>query len=135
MDTHPTLRPLTYLLLAIGVLLAFISALVPHFNAGYQLLADVFLIGLLPYLILGLMLPYLRGWKLLLPVLLVVVVHAGLVAVQRFVSADPADSTNLIYFGAVVIAAALSALLVLVLRHRPRGGDGKPQRARRPPVG
>jgi hypothetical protein len=38
-------------MIAAGVVLAFAAAVVPHYAAGYRLLVDVLLIGLLPYLV------------------------------------------------------------------------------------
>ena len=43
------------------------------------------LTGLLPYLVYAMTLPYLRGWLLAVPALLIVAVHAWAVASERFI--------------------------------------------------
>jgi len=124
MDTHSLLRPLGYLLLAGGCLLAFISALVPHFDTGHRLMVSVLLTGLLPYLVLGLALPYLRGWALALPALLMVVIHAWLVLTQRFMYYQ-GYSDGMIYYLPLALAAAAATLLAWALRRSPCGrGNG-----------
>jgi len=122
MNTQSLLRPLTYLLLAAGFLLAFVSALVPHYDAGHRLMVSVLLTGLLPYLVLGLALPYLRGWELALPALIGVATHAWLVLTQRF-SDDLGYSDGMIYYVPLALAAAATALLVGGLRRSPCGLD------------
>ena len=122
MDTQSILRPLTYLLLVGGCLLAFISALVPHFDAGHRLMVSVLLTGLLPYLVFGLALPYLRGWALLLSALLLVAVHAWLVLWQRFVAYQE-YSDGMIYYVPLGLTLAATALLAWALHRSPCGSD------------
>ena len=123
MDAQSPLRPLGYLLLAAGGLLAFVSALVPHFDAGHRLMVSVLLTGLLPYLVFGLALPYLRGWALALPALLMVAIHAWLVLWQRFVAYQE-YSDGMIYFVPLGLALAATALLAWALHRSPCGTDG-----------
>lgn len=123
MDTQSFLRPLSYLVLAAGALLAFVSALVPHFDAGHRLMVSVLLTGLLPYLVLGLALPYLRGWAQALPALLMVAIHAWLVLWQRFV-AYQGYSDGMIYYVPLALALAATALLAWALRRSPCGTPG-----------
>jgi hypothetical protein len=123
MDTQSLLRPFTYLLLAAGCLLAFLAALVPHFDAGHHLMVSVLLTGLLPYLVFGLALPYLRGWALMLPALLMVAVHAWLVLWQRFVAYQE-YSDGMIYFVPLGLTVAATALLAWALHRSPCGTDG-----------
>jgi hypothetical protein len=122
MDIQSVLRPLTYLLLVSGCPLAFISALVPHFDTGHRLMLSVLLTGLLPYLVFGLALPYLRGWALALPALLMVGVHAWLVLMQRFV-AYQGYSDGMIWYVPLALALAASVLLAWALRRSPCGVD------------
>ncbi len=125
MDMQSFLRPLTYLLLAAGGLLAFLSALVPYFDAGYHLMVSVLLTGLLPYLVFGLALPYLRGWTLALPALLMVAVHAWLVLWQRFLAYQEYRD-GMIYYVPLGLALAAAALLAWALRRSPCGTDSQP---------
>ena len=122
MDTQSLLRPLTHLLLAAGCLLAFLSALVPHFDAGHRLMVSVLLTGLLPYLVFGLALPYLRGWALALPALLIVAVHAWVVLWQRLVAYQE-YSDGMIYYVPLGLALAATGVLTWALRRSPCGRD------------
>jgi hypothetical protein len=56
-----------FAVLALGVALAFLTALVPHYDAGHRLAVDVLMVGLLPYLLYGMSFDYLDGWRLVLP--------------------------------------------------------------------
>jgi hypothetical protein len=51
MSAQVDFRHTAYAMTAAGVVLAFAAAVVPHYAAGYRLLVDVLLIGLLPYLV------------------------------------------------------------------------------------
>lgn len=122
MDIQSFLRPLTYLLVVGGCLLAFVAALVPHFGAGHRLMVSVLLTGLLPYLVFGLALPYLRGWALALPALLMVGIHAWLVLWQRVVAYQD-YSDGMIYYVPLALVLAATALLAWALRRSPCGTD------------
>ncbi|MGD2073989.1 MAG: hypothetical protein PVI91_01275 [Gammaproteobacteria bacterium] len=120
MDIQTVPRGLTYLLLAAGCLLAFVSALVPFFDDGHRLLVGVLLAGLLPYLIFGLVLPYLHGWALALPALVMVGIHAWVVVTQRFAAyQDYSDGT--IYYVPFALAIAAAVLVAWALRRSPCG--------------
>jgi hypothetical protein len=122
MSTDSIARLLTYLLLAAGCALAFVAALVPHFDAGYYLSVSVLLTGLLPYLVYAMVLPYARGWRLALPALLIVALHGWAVASERFIDYR-GYSDGTIYY--VPLALAFLALLLLAweLRTHPPGRD------------
>lgn len=116
------LRPLSYLLLTAGCLLAFLAAVVPHFDAGHRLMVGVLLTGLLPYLVFALALPYLRARTLALTALLMVGAHAWLVVTQRFV-AYQGYGNGMIYYVPLAMALAATALLVWALRRSPCGKE------------
>ena len=118
MNTQSIAQPLTVLLLILGCLIAFVSAMVPHFDAGYRLMVSVLLTGLLPYLVYAMTLPYLRGWLLAVPALLIVAVHAWAVASERFIDyRGYGDGT--IYYVPIVLALLTLPLLAWGLRtHR-----------------
>lgn len=111
----PYTGSIVYLVVAAGVTLAFVSALVPFYSAGYKLYYSVLLAGLLPYLVYGCAAPLLRrGLGRTIGVLLVIS-HAWLVIGERFTGAvDYSD--GLIYYVPVLLAAVLSPLLLLALR-------------------
>lgn len=124
MDLCRLQRILAYAVLALGAGLAFASAVVPHFSAGYRLLPGVLLSGLLPYLVYGLALPLLRGALITASGAALAAMHAALVVAERF--GGPVDySDGLIHFGPWLLAVAMLPLLVLGLR-RPWGAEPPP---------
>lgn len=115
MLTSANLRPLAWWIIVAGLLLAFVSAVVPHYQAGYKLDYAVLLAGVLPYLIYGMAVPLLRAGPILLVGLILLIVHTGLVIGERFVGgADYSD--GMIYRVPLLLALALLPLLVMVLR-------------------
>ena len=122
MTLRPIAQSLTYLSLIAGALLAFVSSVVPHFDAGYRLMFSVLLTGLLPYLVYAMLLPYLQGWQLALPGVLIVVVHGWSVASERFI-AYQGYSDGTIYYVPLVLALLALALLAWALRAHPPGRD------------
>lgn len=115
-------------LVAVGIALSFVAAVVPHYTAGYRVMGGVLFSGLLPYLTYGLVVPFLRCWALTLPGIALVVLHAALVARERIL--DKADySDGLIYVVPLALAVALLPLVFLALR-QPWGAE--PQGARSP---
>lgn len=104
-----------YLFILIGVVLSTISALVPHFEAGYTLMTSVLVTGMLPYLVYGIAVPLLRGALTSLAGLVIIVAHAWLVFDQRIIGI--ADySNNLIYYVPMVMALAVLPLAVIALK-------------------
>ncbi len=65
MQTSPAIRLMTYFVIALGVMLSFACAAVPHFTAGYTLHLGVLFAGLLPYLIYGMFINLVRRGPLL----------------------------------------------------------------------
>jgi hypothetical protein len=99
------LRPLAYVLIVTGCVLAAITAVVPNYDAGYKLMFSVFMAGIVPYYVYGCLTEQLRGWALLIPGLLVVAVHAWLTASQRFLEYD-GYANSMIYYIPVLLALA-----------------------------
>ncbi len=103
------------LVVAIGVLLAFASALVPFFGAGYHLNVTILLTALTPYLIYAVSAPLLSRAVALGAGLLLLAAHGALVISERFLNgANYAD--GLMVAGPLVLAVVLLPLLVLVAR-------------------
>lgn len=99
-------RPLAYILIAIGCVLAAITAVVPNYDAGYKLMFSVFMAGIAPYYVYGCLTGLLHGWALLIPGLVVVAVHVWLTVTQRFLGYDDGYANGMIYYGPVLLALA-----------------------------
>jgi hypothetical protein len=130
MQSQASHRLFASALIAVGVALSFAAAVVPHYTAGYKVMAGVLLSGLLPYLAYGVLVPYLRGWVLSIPGIVVVALHAALIVRERFL--DNADySDGMIYVVPLALAVALLPLVFLALR-QPWGAE--PQSPARQPT-
>lgn len=105
MQTDYDFRPAAYGLIAIGCVLAAVTAVVPNYNAGYKLIFSVFMAGIVPYYIYGCLTGMLRGWALLVPGLVLVAVHLWLTVSQRFLAYD-GYVNDMIYYGPMVLALA-----------------------------
>lgn len=115
METYANLRTSAYWVIVAGLLLSFISALVPFYSAGYKLLYGVMLAGLLPYLVYAIAAPLMRTSLILGAGLMLLGVHTWLVISERFVGgADYSD--GMIYYVPLLLALALLPLPAMVLR-------------------
>jgi hypothetical protein len=101
------LRPVAYLLIVIGIMLAGSSAVVPHFSAGYHMAFGVFLAGILPYVVYGALTEILRGWSLIVPGALIVAAHIWLTVSERYLGYDGYQS------GAIYVVPIILAVVVL----------------------
>lgn len=109
------------LIIIIGCFLGLISALVPFYNTGYNLKIAVLMVGISPYLVYGIAIPFLRGAMLIIPGLLLIAAHAWLVMMYRFTL--PVDySDGWIYYGPLLLAAAVFPLAVRAMRVPYTGG-------------
>jgi len=101
-----------YLFIIIGLTLSLISALVPHFEAGYRLTLSIFVAGMLPYMVYGIAVPLLRGTLTTITGLVIVIAHAWLVLNERIIGhADYSD--GLIYYGPMLLAVLALPLIVI----------------------
>lgn len=104
-----------YSFIIIGTGLSLISALVPHFDAGYRLASGVLFAGLLPYAVYGIAVPLLRGSLTTITGLVIVVLHTWLVLNQRIIGhADYSD--GLIYYGPMLLALLALPLIAIAIR-------------------
>jgi len=104
-----------YLFIIIGLLLSFISAFVPFFEAGYKLMVSVLIAGMLPYLVYGMAVPLSRSILTTFIGLVIVIAHAWLVVNERFIGkADYGD--NMIYYGPMIIAVAVLPLVIIAIK-------------------
>ena len=121
MQPDPDARPFAYLVIMAGVVLAALSAVVPHYEAGYHLMFSVMLAGLLPYLIYGALTEIVRGWALIIPGLLLLGVHLWLTVTERYLYYD-GYSDALIYY--LPAGLALFGLPLGVAAGRVLNGPG-----------
>ena len=104
-----------YSFIIIGLTLSFVSALVPHFEAGYRLTLSVFVAGMLPYMIYGIAVALFRGTLTTIVGLVIVVAHAWLVFNYRILGhADYSD--GMIYYGPMLLALFALPLIVIVFK-------------------
>lgn len=104
-----------YLFLIIGLILSFISAFVPFFEAGFRLMTSVLIAGMLPYFIYGMAVPLSRSTITTMLGLVIVIAHALLVFNERFL--DNADySDGLIYYGPIIIAVTVLPLVMVAIK-------------------
>jgi hypothetical protein len=100
-------RRIAYTIIIAGVVLSLWIAVVPHFDAGHRLDVYLLLLGLLPYLIYGVLTAVLHRWALLIPGLLTLAVDLLLRLPERLQTADPVDGDWLI------IGPVISSLVIL----------------------
>ena len=104
-----------YLCLLLGVTLAFISALVPHYATGYYLAGSVFIAGVLPWLVYAVAVPLLHTTVTAVCGLLLLLAHGWLVVSERFLAAQPYQD-NTIYLAPVALALLLLPLAMVAAR-------------------
>ena len=109
------LRPVAYLFIVVGVAIAGLSAVVPHFNAGYHLAFGVFLAGILPYVVYGALTELLRGWSLVLPGAVIVAAHIWLTVRERYLAYDGYQSAA-IYVVPIILAVVVLPLGIVAGR-------------------
>ena len=101
-----------FLFIGCGVVLSFIAAVVPHFSGAYQLLVGVLLAHLTPYFVYAPAAFRLDDRVVDVVGVLLLIVHGGLVTVERFVHMGE-------YVGsAIYVVPLLAALLLLPLFHQ-----------------
>jgi hypothetical protein len=96
-----------YLILITGLILSLISALVPHFEAGYRLIVSVFVAGMLPYLVYSIVVPLMRSPVTTITGLIIVLAHAWLVINERFVANADYSDGKIYYIPAILSIAVL----------------------------
>jgi len=109
-----------YALVCIGLLLAFISAVVPFYDDSYRLRGGVLAAGLLPYLVYLIPLVLLPRALTLVAGGVLVLVHGWLVVACRF--SGPLDcGDGMIFYVPLLLALALVPFVALALRKPWRG--------------
>ena len=115
MQAQTDSNPVGYIVILVGLFLSAVSAVVPHFQAGYNLMASVLFTGMLPYIVYGITVPLLRSTLMTVAGLVLVVAHGWLVLTQRIAgNGDYSDGT--IYFVPIVLSVLLLPLVGLALK-------------------
>jgi len=109
------LNVLEYLLIAAGVVVAFISAFEPQPAEGYYLHAGILLVGLLPYFVYSLAVALMDRALVTLHGVVLLAIHIWMAAVVRFVPGE-AYGISLLVYGPLVLSLALIPLVILALR-------------------
>lgn len=98
-----------------GAVLAFVSAVVPYYGAGYRLDSGVLIAGLLPYLVYAVAVALPRGPLTLVGGLAALAIHTWVVVRERI--ADRADyNDGMIYYIPLALMLALLALAIAAYR-------------------
>lgn len=108
-----------------GVALSFAAAVVPHFDSAFRLDPLMLAVGVMPYMIYGVLAYFLRGRARLAPGAAVLGLHLLAVLQQRWLTDGYAEG-SLLYWVPVVLAAALLALIPQArqgARYNSAGGD------------
>ena len=104
-----------YLCLLLGITLAFISALIPHYATGYYLAGSIFIAGVLPWLVYAVAVPLMHSTVTAVCGLLLLLAHGWLVVSERFLVAQPYQD-NTIYVAPVILALLLLPLAIVAAR-------------------
>lgn len=110
MRKDPDFRRFAWFVIAVGVILSFASALVPHFATGYRLHLGVLFAGLLPYLVYAVFSDVVRGWALLATGALLLGIQLIVTVTERFLDYDGYASGRIYY---VPLIMALVIVVVL----------------------
>lgn len=119
MRKDPDFRLFAYLVIALGAMLSFVAAVVPHYHTGYTLLLGVALAGLLPYVVYGLFSDLVRGWWLLITGALIFGVDLGVKIPERFLHYD-GYASGVIYYASFISTLAAIVLLGIGARMEKR---------------
>ena len=109
MDNELDMRPVAYVIVVLGCVLSFATAVVPHFSAGHKLLVGVLIFGLIPYVVYGSLTEILSGWALVAPGVLILAVDAATRLPERWLAVEDFPSL------AIYLAPLWLVFLVLPL--------------------
>jgi len=112
-------RLFAYLVIALGVMLSFAAAVVPHYDTGYILLLGVASAGLLPYVVYGFFSDLVRGWWLLITGAFIFGADLGVKIPERFLHYD-GYASGVIYYAPFISTLAAIVLLGIGARMEKR---------------
>jgi len=114
-----------YGILLAGGMVAFVSAMIPFYGAGYRLDVGILLTGMLPYLLYALPVVLWRGLPSVAVGLAVLAVHAGVVARLRWLDGIASGDAPL-YLAPLLLSAALVPFVIVAMRQRWRDSGIQP---------
>jgi hypothetical protein len=118
-------RRFAYVIIVLGGVLSFATAVTPFYSAGYTLRLDILLIGLLPYIVYGLCTDVVRGWALLIAGALLLGVDLGVKMPWRFLHHD-GDSENILYYTSLVSSFVVLPVILGSGARREKRWRGEP---------
>lgn len=127
MRNDPDFRRFAYLIIGLGVLLTFATAVVPFYTAGDELRVTVLAVGLMPYIVYGLFTDVVRGWPLLIAGALILGIDLGVKIPERFLHYD-GYAGNAIYYAPLVSTFVVLPVLLGIGARREKRWCGEPPR-------
>lgn len=107
-------NPLSLVIVALGIALAFLVAAVPHYTSGYHLRGGLLLAGLLPYVIYGMAAAMRSDGPVAAGGLVILVPHALLVILKPATEAGTVAPP--LYYGPLLLSLVALALLAWAMR-------------------
>ena len=101
-------------IIVIGCMLAFTTAVVPHYSDGYQLLFSVLLAGLSPYLAYGMLAWLTQRPSVLVAGIVLLAVHVWLTIDQRFLHYNEYANQEIYYIPALIAIVLMGIVFVLI---------------------
>ena len=118
-------RRFAYVVIILGGVLSFATAVTPFYGAGYTLRLDVLLIGMLPYVVYGLFTDVVHGWALLTAGALLFGVDLGVKIPWRFLHHD-GDTGNVLYYASLVLSFVVLPVILGLGARREKRWCGEP---------
>ncbi len=115
MKEQPDLTVPAYGIVVLGLILSFITAVVPHYDTGHKLLFGTLASGCLPYVVYGASTEVLRGWDLLLPGILILLVDLLVKIPARF-PVYSEYSSGLIYVTPLLLIGVVLPAGIIIAR-------------------
>jgi len=125
MQQDSDFRRFAYVVILLGGILAFATAVTPFYDAGYTLRLDILLIGLLPYVVYGLFTDVVHGWALLIAGALLFGVDLGVKLPWRFLHHD-GDTENVLYYASLVLSFVVLPVILGLGARREKRWCGEP---------
>lgn len=108
---------LGYLFIVIGLILSLLSAFVPHFEAGYRLMTSVLIVGMLPYIAYGIIVPLSHNIVTTIVGLFIVIAHALLVINERIIGKADYDDGMIYYIPMIITVTVLPFVMTTLNKH------------------
>jgi hypothetical protein len=124
MRQDPDFRCFAYLIIALGSVLSFAAAVAPFYDGSYELRVAVLAVGLMPYVVYGLLTDVVRGWPLLIAGTLIFGIDLGVKIPERFVHFD-GYAGNAIYYAPLLSTFVIIPLILGIGARREKRWCGE----------